>query len=110
MKCWLLSFLYSISRLDWIVQFTRKEPLLYWAAEDDDVPVFGKIQQIVSVDVDKFYSVTVILHTMCFNSHFHAYEVEHASSPNYAVIKPTDLCDHILLDLYTCTVSDKWLN
>ena len=45
----------------------------------------------------------VILHTVCFKPHFHAYEVEHPSIPEF-VVNPTELVDHHPLGLYT--VSD----
>ena len=77
------------------------------ATEEDDLPVCGEIQHVVAVNVDQYYFVVVILHTMCFKPHFHAYEVEHPSIPEYAVVHLTELVDHHPLGLYTCTVSDQ---
>ena len=100
-------FLCSLSRLDVNSIVYKKGAIAVLAAEEDDLPVFGEIQHVVAVNVDQYYFVVVILHTMCFKPHFHAYEVEHPSIPEYVVVNPTELVDHHPLGLYTCTVSDQ---
>ena len=63
--------------------------------------MFGLIQHIIAVDVENYFFVVLILHTTCFNPHFHVYEVEYPSMPEVSVVKPTDLVDHHLLGLHT---------
>lgn len=72
-------------------------------ATEEDLPVFGLVQHVITVEVDTYFLIVNVLHTICFNRHFHVYEIEYPSSPNYNVVKPLDLVDHHPLGLYTCT-------
>lgn len=74
------------------------------AAKEDDLPEFVLVEHIIAVDVENYFFIVLILHTICFNPHFHAYEVEHPSIPELSVVKLTDLADHHPLGLYTCTM------
>ena len=98
-----------MSRLDVNSIAYKKKAIVVLAAEEDDLPVFGEIKHVVAVDVDHYYFVVVILHTICFKPHFHAYEVQHPSSPEFVVVQPTELVDHHPLGLYTCTFLDQCL-
>ena len=86
-----------------------KEAIVVLAAEEDELPVFGEIQHVVAVDVDSYHFVIVILHTICLQPHYHAYEVSCPSNSEYVAIEPTELVDHHPLGLYTCTSSDQCL-
>lgn len=86
-------FLCSLSRLD-VNSIVYKKGAIVVLAAEDDLPVFGEAQHVVAVNVDQYYFVVVILHTVCFKPHFHAYEVEHPSIPEYVVVNPTELVDH----------------
>lgn len=98
-----------MSRLEVNSVIYKKDGIVVLAAEEDDLPVFGEIQHVVAVEVDQYYLVVAILHTVCFISHFHAYEVEQPNIHQYSIIKLTDLVDHHPLGLYTCTISEKCL-
>lgn len=98
-----------MSRLDVNSVVYKKNAIVVLAAEEDDLPIFGEIQHIVAVDVDHYYFIVVILHTVCFKLHCHAYEVQHSTISAYGVVKPTDLVDHHPLGLYTCTIFDQRL-
>ena len=79
----------------------KKGAVVILAAKEEDLPMFGLIQHIISVDVENYFFIVLVLHTICFNSHFHVYEVEHSNSLEHIVVKPTDLVDHHPLGLYT---------
>ncbi len=74
-------------------------------AAEDDLPVFGEIKHVVA-DSDQYYLVFYVLHTICFQPHYHAYEVEHTSE--LGVVKPSELADHPL-GLYTCSLSGQYV-
>lgn len=61
-------FLCSLSRLDVISIVYKKGAIVVLAAEDY-LPVFGEAQHVVAVNVDQYYFVVVILHTVCFKPH-----------------------------------------
>ena len=92
---------FSSSWLDVNSIIYKKGAIVVLAAEEDD------LQHVVAVNVNHCYFIVVILHTMCFKPHFHEYEVEHPSIPEYVVVHLTELVDHHPLGLYTCTVSDQ---
>lgn len=56
-------FLCSLSRLDVNTIVYKKGAIVVLAAEDD-LPVFGETQHVVAVNVDQYYFVVVILHTV----------------------------------------------
>ena len=51
-----------------------------------DVPVFGRITEVLSVD-DQFYLSVQLITTEVFNSHHHAYEVRLSNSTEVCEIK-----------------------
>ena len=61
------------------------------------MPIFGIIKDIVVHCADYFF-VCNMLHTECFSSHFHAYEV--SKTNDYILCTHSDLADHHVLDLY----------
>lgn len=69
--------------------------------DKDLVPTFGIIADLLVVDVDNYYLVCEVLSTECFNSHFHAYEVEKVTNPTYIVCQVHQLPDHYMLSAYT---------
>ena len=62
------------------------------------LPLFGKIRDIL-VHRNHFYFACNVLHTVCFNSHFHAYEV--SNSKEYTLCTHSDLVDPYVLSVYT---------
>ena len=62
-----------------------------------DLPIFGEIQDVVSVD-KKFYLATHLLKTTAYNPHFHAYEVKKTS--NWFVCEISSLRDYHPLWVY----------
>ena len=68
--------------------------------EIDLVPTFGIIADILVLDVDNYYLVCEIASTECFNSHFHAYEIEKIINPVYLVCQVNQLADHYMLSAY----------
>lgn len=68
--------------------------------EMDLVPTFGIIVDILVKDVDSYNLVCEITSTECFNSHFHAYEIEKFINPTYFVCQVNQLYDHYMLSAY----------
>ena len=64
------------------------------------LPNFGLILDIIILNVDDYFLVCEILHTICFNPHFHSYEVCHHSSPSVVFVKQSDLVDYSVLAIY----------
>ena len=62
-----------------------------------DVPVFGQIQDIISIG-EKFYLVLQLLKAVIFNGHFHTYEVIQTSI--MYVCEISSLADYHPLWLY----------
>ena len=87
----------------------KKGAVVILTAKEEDLPVFGLVQHVIAVEVDSYFFIVLVLHTICFRPHFHAYEIEYPSSPNYTVVKPSDLVDHHPVGLYTCTFSNQSL-
>ena len=71
-------------------------------ATEDDLPMFGEITHVIVTNVNQYYLISDILHTVCFDPHFHAYEVEHNAVPTHHIIQPSSLIDHHPLGIYTC--------
>ena len=63
------------------------------------VPVFGQIQDIISVG-DKFYLVLQLLKAVIFSQHFHAYQVIPTSLQHVHVCELSSLADYHPLCLY----------
>ncbi len=75
----------------------------------DNVPVFGNIIDLFVLTVDDFYFVCEILHTECFNPHFHAYQVCKADKIQYHICKVSHLSDHYCLSKYQLSsYSSSW--
>ena len=80
--------------------------------QSDLLPLFGIITDIVVHHADHVYFVCNVLHTECFNSHFHAYEV--SKTKDYDFCTHSDLIDHHVLSLYslssytTCFIPMKY--
>ncbi len=66
----------------------------------DLVPTFGIIVDILVLDVDNYFLVCEIVSTECFNSHFHAYELEKIIYPTYLLRQVNQLPDHYMLSAY----------
>ena len=62
------------------------------------IPLFGIVRDIF-VYHNQFYFGCNVLHTVCFNSHFHAYEV--SSSKEYTLCTHSELVDPYVLSIYT---------
>ena len=62
------------------------------------LPMFGIIRYIL-VHYNHFYLACNVLHTVCFNSHFHAYEV--SNNTDYTLCTHSDLVDPYVLSVYT---------
>ena len=80
--------------MKFLVQHTKEASLI------ESLPKFGLITDVIVLDTDDYYLVCEILHTTCFNSHFHGFGVEHESTPSYIFVKQNDLADHNILGLY----------
>ena len=72
--------------------------------------MFALIEYVLAVDVENYFFIVHVLHTTCFNPHFHACEVEYPGLREFTVVKLTDLVDHHPLGLYTCKVLDQSLH
>ena len=63
----------------------------------DFFPVFGFVTDIILLDT----FLCEVLTTICFNSHYHSYEIRHDSSPSIYFVKQFNLADHNVLSMYT---------
>lgn len=63
------------------------------------LPYFGTIEEILHHS-EQFYFVCKDLHTECFSSHFHSYEVT-SGETSYTFCIHSDLADHYPLSMYT---------
>ena len=68
----------------------------------DTLPTFGVISDIIIFNTTNYFLVTQVMHTVCFNSHFHGYEVEF-DEQHYTFVKQENLVDHNVLGLYKKT-------
>lgn len=73
--------------------------------EVTDMPTFGIIRDLVSSGA-RYYFVCEVMFTICFNHHFHAYEVRKDDEPEYVVRCQTELADHYVLSIYTVSGKD----
>ena len=90
-------------RLQWIevLGTTYKSGgIVVLSTDDDGVPTFGLISEILITDVDKYFMVCETLQTDYFCSHFHAFKISHVSHPSYAFVKQMQLSDYAVLGLY----------
>ena len=73
--------------------------------EVTELPTFGVITDIVSSGA-RYYLVCEVMFSICFNHHFHAYEVHKGDEPEYVVCCQTELADHYILSKYTICGKD----
>ena len=66
----------------------------------DLLPLFGLIKDIIVFDVSEYYLVCELLQTICFDVHFHSYEVAHVHTHGTILCRPKDLIDRNVLGLY----------
>ena len=66
-------------------------------AVNDEEPLFGKIVDIIVSTIQETLFVLQIYNTLCFNEHYHAYEV--AASSSVVVYFVNQLCDYHPLHL-----------
>ena len=67
------------------------------------LPVFGVIIDII-VHQAQYHFVCNVLHTECYNSHFHAYQVSKGST-EYTICTHSELVDHLVLSRYNLPTS-----
>ncbi len=91
---------FYFNRVSWIelcgTRYTSGDVVV---ATSNLLPQFGIIQEII-VDNLCYLFFLELLHTICFSTHFHSFEVINNSPPVFSVIKPSDLFDHCVLGLY----------
>ncbi len=66
----------------------------------DLIPTFGIIADILALDVDDYRLVCEVTSTLCFNSHYHSYEVCRVVPPHHIVCQINDLADSYVLSAY----------
>lgn len=69
------------------------------------LPLFGVLIDIFFHNAE-YYFVCSVLHTECYNAHFHAYEVSNAPV-EYTVCTHSDLIDHHVLSRYNLSTSSS---
>jgi hypothetical protein len=72
------------------------------------LPTFGKITDILIYNTDDNYLVLQKFHTICFNQHYHSFEVLCTDPIEYFVCKPIDLVDPHPLSLYNVPGSPQF--
>ena len=70
----------------------------------EDMPVFGRIVDIVLHESTKPLLVIDLLETMCFNKHFYAYEVKENTIRAFYLCTQSDLADHHTLSTHRRTL------
>ena len=68
--------------------------------ESNLLPLFGIVEDIIVHNSDQYF-VCNTLHTECFVSHYHAYEVTKDSTTDFVICSYSDLVDHHVLSLYS---------
>jgi len=76
---------------------TYKPNCIVFVCFQEDIPVFGIIKEILSID-KIFYFVLRLLETVVFNPHFHAYEV--ITTMHYFACTQKELQDYHPLWIY----------
>ena len=67
----------------------------------DDMPVFGRIVDIILHESMKPLLAIEMLETTCFNKHFNSYEVKEKSTRTFYLCMQNDLADYHTLSIYT---------
>ena len=75
----------------------------------EDMPVFGRIVDIVLHESTKPLLVIDLLETMCFNKHFYAYEVKENTIRAFYLCTQSDLADYHTLSIYTPQNSHQFM-
>ena len=94
------------SRISWVdIDGTKyyKEGVV--VLQSNLLPLFGVITDIF-VHSAEYYFVCSVLHTECFNAHFHAYETSNTSM-EYILCTHSDLVDHHVLSHYNLSTSSS---
>ena len=68
-------------------------------SDQEDLPMFGTLKHIAVVEVNRYYFIVELLHTVCYNPHYHAYEV--TTQGQLTVVQLSELADHHPLSVYT---------
>lgn len=66
----------------------------------DLLPIFGLKKYIIVFKVNEYFLVCELLQTICFDAHFHSYEVTHVHFCDTILCKPKEVADHTVLGLY----------
>ena len=75
----------------------------------EDMPIFGRIVDIVLHESMKPLLVIDLLETTCFNKHFYAYEVKEKIIRAFYVCPQSDLADYHTLSIYTPQNSHQFM-
>lgn len=96
--------LFSIPRISWVdiagIKYYKEGVVVL---QSNLLPVFGVIIDII-VHQAQYHFVCNVLHTECYNSHFHAYEVSKGST-EYTICTHSELVDHHVLSRYNLPTS-----
>ena len=92
-------------RIAWIeINGTKYSPHNVVVLEVTELPTFGVID-IVSSGAS-YYLICEVMFTVCFNHHFHVYEIHNDDAPEYVVCRQSELADHYVLSKYTVSGKD----
>lgn len=84
--------------------YTYKPNCILTLREEEGLPVFGEIKEILIYNAFQVIFITHELTTNNFHHHYHAYHVEKTDTPTVTCTKHTDISDHIPLELLeTCS-------
>ena len=75
----------------------------------EDMPVFGRIVDIILHECTKPILVLEILETQCFNRHYFAYEVIEKNIRTFHLCTQSELTDHHTLSMYTPQNSHQYM-
>ena len=94
----------SSCRLSWV----QVDVTVYYhgdvvVLENELLPTFGVIKDMIVFDVDRYYFVCEVLSTECFVNHFHSFEVTKQNPTKYSICKQPDFVDHHILHAYSVT-------
>ena len=75
----------------------------------EDMPVFGRIVDIILHGSMKPLLAIDVLEATCFNKHFYAYEVKEKNIREFYLCTQSDLADYHTLSIYTPQNSHQFM-
>ena len=109
-KCIPCAFFSCLYRLSWVeVNGTKYKLGSVVVLDNDELPKFGVVEDIIVFNTDKYHFVCSLLVTECFSHHFHAFQTSKQHPKKYFICKQTSLYDHSVLAAYPISSQPNFL-